>query len=305
MYQNFTTFIHSTIADGGHPLDERYVGKGFDRTGYAAIKLWYACRAIDRVGSGRIECAIADLADALTVSIATIRRYLKDGRRLKFFRNARTANGIVTLFYASTVQVCMATGLKSLGAITEVAVSELKNLKAIATQAEAQKLQQASFRKARKGLKRPLSTADELIPSSVKSHPRKRSGASGRVIQTTSKRFLLVDEDFVLFGGSQRTTANNLGRSIRTIVRRLSDRDRTHKGLPILERRQFAVVCDSNQTDAIDALRLSGDRSLKHVFSAKIGVFIPKCNIYTQSLELKGCRWVRKRLAAAVKNLCR
>lgn len=285
--------MHSAIADGGLSLDSR---------GYAAIKLWYACRAIDQSGSGRVQVAIADLVDAIGVSIATIRRYLQDGKRLKFFRHARTAQGIVTLFYASTVQVCAANGLESLGAVTEVAIGELKNLKAIATQAEAQKLQQASFHKARKGQKRPLPTADELIPSSAKSHPRKRSGASGRVVQT-SKRFLFVNEDFVLFGGSQGTTAKNLGRSPRTIARRLSNRDRTDKGLPILERRQLAIVCSLTDTQRIDAIRLSGDRSLKHVFSASIGAIVPKCNIYTQSLELRGYRWGKKRLAAAINKL--
>ena len=293
MYQNNTTFIHSSIADGGLSLDSR---------GYAAIKLWYACRAIDQSGSGRVQCAIADLANVLQVSIATIRRYLKDGKRLKFFRDARTAHGIVTVFYSSTVQVCMANGLESLGAVTEVAISDLHNLKAIATQAEAQKLQQASYHKARKGQKRPIPTANELIPSSVKSQPCKRSGASGQVVQT-GDRFLFVSPDFIPFGGSQRTAAKNLGRSSRTVARRLSNRDRFKKGLPILERRQLAIVCTSNQTKAIDALRLSGDRSIKRVFSASIGAIVPKCNIYLQSLALRGCRRLRTAVSRAVKNL--
>lgn len=248
-----------------------------------------------------MQFAIADLAEALGVSIATIRRYLKHGMRLKFFRNARIANGIVTLFYASTVQVCIANGFSNLGAVTEVAVSELKNLKAITTQAEVQKLQQASFHKARKGQKRPLPTPDELIPSSVKSQPCKRSGASGQVVQM-GKRFLFVSPDFIPFGGSQKTTAQNLGRSARTIVRRLSNRNRSKKGLPILERRQLAVVCTPSDTQRIDALRLSGDRTLKHVFSAALGAIVPKCNIYGQYLELRGCRWTRKRLTAAIKK---
>lgn len=285
MYQNLPAIVYSGIAD---------LGFSKDRSGSACNIFWSFVRSLDPQGSGCASFRVADAAKSLYIPKSTIYRYIKNGLRLKIFRRVKSINGIKTIYYSSVVNVCLAQGVKDLGAIVEVQVKDLKNSKAIATQAEVQKLQRASLYKAKKKDKRPLPTSDKLLSQSSKTR-----GLLDNVVRSTH-RFLFVTPDFLTYGGSQSTIAKKMGRDRRTINRRLSNKLREKQGMAPLDRVQIAIVLSGQDVRRSDALLLSGFKAISRFFSKLVGAIAPKCNVYSEDLSLLGRRRTRKLLSRAI-----
>lgn len=267
MYQNLPVRIHSFIADGGNGLDSR---------GYAAIALWYLCRAIDTKGAGWAEFRVADAASSLSRSPATIRRQLEDGQRLGFFRAVDRRYGRARVFYSSIANVAIRQGLMQLGSCGEALVSELRHIKAVATEIHALTLQKCSGYLARqdtaRGQKRKVVTADALLKASSNSQ-----GAN--VVVHRGGRVLFVSPEAVLSGASQKHIASTIGRSDRTIRNRLSNQWRTDRGLPPLLKRQLAQ--SKPEYDAIGfQLSENGVGSRSRYFVLKGSTWRLGCNLY-------------------------
>jgi hypothetical protein len=138
------------------------------------------------------------------------------------------------VYYSSTINVALALGLKSLGAIAQVPIKQINNLKRVSTKIAVLANQRSSeFRQKSKKLAGTiLDPADALRPSGI---------ASGAILFRTS-RYLIVTALTQLVGGSQKTAAKKLGRSQTTVCSHLSD-------LNSLEKLQIAVADRANWMD--------------------------------------------------------
>lgn len=211
-------------------------------------------------------------------------------KRLNFFRGVTSlGNGKYRIYYSSLFAVCMHLGLDHWGAVTEIKVSELRHMKAIATEASIVRLQRRSEYQANRQHKRGVPTPEAILAPSVST-----LGVKGRVLKR-GKRVTYVDQDFVLIGTKQTTIAKSLGRSDRTVRRRISNKVRDRKQLPKIERRQIAQLVGNAQTycNAGWGRNLHSDR----VFNVKGKLFEFHCNVYAETRELVPMKMRRKMFA--------
>jgi hypothetical protein len=79
-----------------------------------AVQLWYALRALDMNGSGKVSITMAEAMSQLGRSRTTIWRYLKD---TTFFRSHTTKDGMLTIYLQGLRSVCKSLGLVGIGPI--------------------------------------------------------------------------------------------------------------------------------------------------------------------------------------------
>lgn len=282
---NLNVRIHAHLADGGNSSVSQ---------GHSSVMLWYLVRAFDIQGSGRVSFNLEEAATLLNRSVPSIRRYLRQGKQLGFFRNFQVQGTIVKVYYQGLFKVCQKLGLESWGAVAEIEISDLNNLKLIATQIETQRLQESSRYNAQQE-HRNVASDDDIFPSSQCS-----SGARGIIHR--GERCLFVNELFAAFGASQRSIASKLGRCDRTIRKRLSNRTRIDRGLKPIDRVQIAQTTpELNQRfgllfDQFDRSEIKEcDGIWKTGFSDRIfkscdRVFKSICNLYSKDLILLSMR---------------
>jgi len=278
--------VHANLIDGGNAATSN---------GHSAIALYYYVRMMDVRGEGRATITIADAAEALKRSPVTIKRYIRQGVANKLFTGVvKRDSGTYTIYYRSLHKVAIELGLESLGAAFEVGIEDLPHLKLLATQAQAQSLQRASrfqrTREAKKGVQR----AEEFLAPSFNS-----GGGKGQILFyglcTT-----YVSAEVETFGGSQQQVGEILGRSRRTINRRLNNAYRRKKGLSPLWRKQIA------QESREAAVRINGKFATPRFFSRKGRAFKLLCNVYAEDLVLRPIRYSRskfKRLSTQITAL--
>lgn len=277
--------IHSRVADGGAVALTKKFENG---VGQSAVNLWYLVRGWDRNGCGWAEFTLQEAATALNKSIPTIKRYLKQGQKLGFFYNPSKHGNNIRLYYRSLFKVCEEFELDNWGAVTEISIDELPQLKLIATEIETQRLQDSSRYQATRVHRNGVAEPNELIAPSHSSR-----GVKGNVIHRGNTA-LFVDEHFVPFGTSQRTIANSLSRSDRTIRKRLSNSYRCERGLAPLDRVQL-VQTSTELNDRYAVLLRQFERSeLKmmdgvwmsdwsdRLFVCNGLVFKSLCNVYAK-----------------------
>ncbi len=224
--------IVSNISQSGQWKNTNSLGKF---PGENAVKLWYWLRAIDIQGSGKAYLSIEAACKFFNRSKRQIKRYLTDGVRLGFFRTTYTIRAdVVLVYYSGTVKTALTLGLKTLGAIAQVPIKEIKNLKRVSTKIAVLANQRSSefCQKSKKLAGTILDPADALRPSGI---------ASGAILFRTS-RYLIVKALTQLVGGSQKTAGRKLGRSQTTVCSHLSD-------LNSLEKLQIAVADRANWMD--------------------------------------------------------
>jgi len=134
--------IHSAIVDCGLYQDINHKGQV---KGHLCVQLWYLCRYLDPKGSGTAILDLNQISTILNISFASVRRRLKFGLELEFFRFFEPIDTKkYKVYYSSLQKVCLRHNITDLGAITEISLSELKHLKFKATEAEALRLQNQS-----------------------------------------------------------------------------------------------------------------------------------------------------------------
>ena len=216
---NRNVLVHSKVIDQGPP----------------AMKLWYLCRALDTKGAGKATISIGRIREVLGVSETTAWRYYTDQR---LFPKVINRDGLLTLYYRSLVRICVDLGIAHWGVSTELKVKELVNAKKLITLAEALSLQKksrfkvlkearAEAKKDKEQKKNPRSPAisDSKIERIFELSDSKKESISeiSTGIMKLNGALLLCNEKWQKFGGSQFSVARNLGRSVRTVSRRLAD----------------------------------------------------------------------------------
>lgn len=259
----------------------------------SAIKLWYALRLLDEHGNGRVVTTIDALAELMELSVPTIKRYFRQGKKLGLYRDILKPRGqeTITVYLSSLSEVCKRHNIENWGACTDIYASELKNIRLITTQATAQKVQQQSRHLARK----------QAASSSTRTG-RNQKQQPGKVLRRTD-RFVYVSNDYASFGASQKTIGQRIARNERTVRRRLSNSVRQAKGLPTLDRKQtikqVGTIKGGSGFKELLNLGVSGIFGKKNnAGDIDIWGYLP--NVYSEDLKLYSQRRVRANHAAVM-----
>jgi hypothetical protein len=283
------TTIVANIAQCGTWNNKNFLGKV---AGENSNKLWILVRTIDKLGSGKAYLDLKVCSKTLGCSYQQIKRYLESSLKLGFFRKViKIRPGIVLVYYSSTIKVALNLGLKDLGAIAHVPIAALKNLRQYATKICLLANQHASeFRqKSRKLAGTILDPVDALRPC----------GIAARGILFRTSRYLIVQANIQLVGGSQKTAAKKLGRSTVTVNSHVAN-------LSPVEKRQIAIADRDNWLEV-------GRNSLEH--KPNLGLFkldnfpVPLksyCSIYSlPEIELIPQKYLRRKFKMALRQQTR
>ncbi|MBD2076272.1 hypothetical protein H6F86_20795 [Phormidium sp. FACHB-592] len=264
------------------------------------MQLWFAVRAVDTLGRGCAEFDLRQMAASLGRGVSTVQRYLRDGLKLRLFRSVNGLGaGQYRVYYAGLHNVCRRMQISNFGAVVEVTVGDLRHMRFIAAEAQAQHLQKCSRFKAQQKHKRGLAKPGALLSPSHYS-----VGVRGKVLHH-GRSATYVSEDFIPFGTKQSTIAKSLGRSDRTIRRRLSnDADAKHgriqKGLPKVVKRQLIQAVQDAVSDRV-FVQAGGMFEDSRVFFSKGRYWKRLTNIYAspyRTLCMKASRhFLNKKVA--------
>jgi transposase len=279
--------LHTHLIDGGnYPAWAR-------KAGLPAIAPFWAYIRAQAQGTGKAEFTIQEAAFTFAKSEKTIKRWLTIGRKYGLFRYYKTRKGVVIVYHTSLFKVCQLLNVNNWGATAEVHLDELKHAKVLATEIQAEQMQRSSRyaakQKAREeGYRGEIAKPENLITSSAIS--------TGALVKHISERYIYVSEDFKLYGTSQKGIGKALGRSERTIRRRLSNRIRQKKCLPpVLKRQlcqtkpeyklkyQFYKLC--SDFDDSESKRL-----FQFSYKNQNEIYRAECNLYVFSHILCSCR---------------
>lgn len=267
--------IHCSIADGGLWPNKK---------GQRAVVLWYLLRYLDAQGRGKLYFDFDYAANFFGVAIATVRRWLRAGVKHQLFKSYQLTLGGAWVRLNSRDNVALSLGLTDFGETTDIEIEELKEIKSLTAAATAAKLQRQSRLKALKSSNKHSvpKTSDLLRPS---------KNALGALFVTG--RFAFVGAHVALFGGCQTSVASQLGRSERTVRRRLNNEERERRSLPSIERKQ---VCqhrpeyDAAYQGNLDLEGLNG----KLLYIKRLGkAFLTRCNVYQIELWNRPQRFAR------------
>jgi hypothetical protein len=287
--------IHSAIADPGNWSGKNHKGQV---AGSGCSQLWDLLHSVDNVqGSGNVIADLRIVAHTLGKSLYTIRRWLKAGLRLGFFRGCeRVATKTYRIFYSSKQNICKSLQLTDIGACIEVEVSDLKNAKFLATEAEVLKLQNQSKwlekEKKHKNLKKCVPAAEILTTSEI---------CSGAILcKADGDRFTYLKFYAHAHGGSQKKIASNMGRHPSTIQRRLSDGYRKRHGLEPIPKTQILapVQRDAPNSQGIRKIVTHGEGK---IWKTRLGLFKVCPNVYDVPHQLVSKRYLRGKIKRAIK----
>ena len=283
MFNEYLVTIISSLTDCGQWQLCNSSGKV---AGSDAPKLWTLARALDTDGSGKAEINLKDCANLFGRTSRTINRWLKAGKKLGFFRAVKhLSSDLVQIYYTSTVKLAVKLGVTDLGAIATAPVKVLRNLKRVSTEIQALETQRRSqyqqYRKKRSGKDLDLSAV------------LRRPSAYGSGVLCRTARYLYLEEDVQLIGGSQKRIAYEQSRSTSTVQRRLSL-------LSPLNKRQLAQATFQHRFDYLRKLNynLPLDRYFRIPDYPQL-VFRAGCCIYDLP-EYELCK--QKRLRKKVKE---
>ena len=287
--------IHAAIADCG--LWSMVSPKG-QVTGHQAIQLYYYCRALDIKGSGWADVEVKTAAAILQTSIVSIRRRIKCGLSLGLFTGClKLTPGCYRVFYRSLVKVAALLGVEDLGAITKIDISEIKDIKFKATEAQALLLQKRSrYRQThrKKCDRRRTAEPNELVNSDL------RNGS----ILTRYGRVVVLRRSHAAYGGSQFRLGWLMGRHQSTIQRRLSNGYRESHGLPPVPKVQLAtepeMMIQTLPNGRPPIRRKTPGQNLIKI--PGLGTFRLRCNVYALPYELLAKRNLRAKVRREIQR---
>lgn len=225
--------------------------------GYAWARLWYFLRGIDQQGRGRVDdLAIEEICFWLDCGESTIYQWLREGMRVGAFQKWRCRNKKLGVIFGGLLPLCRnlnleeepspptdpktrsrknrQRGIPPWGATAEVQLIEilsLEELRAIATGATVQRLQQlsryAAWRKLPKNIRLPhpgvtlhLPQPTEFFDSDELPSRDSAIGGINFVLKITEK-WISTSKGFTPYGTSQATVAKERGYSTVTVQRHL------------------------------------------------------------------------------------
>lgn len=274
-----------------------------------AARLWCLVRSLDHPdnggqGSGLLSIDMCDLIVGLGRSGRSCYRYLKAAKDKGFIHWYRVTGETVTLKYCSLERIAKRLELKTLGAVVNFPLSELPHAKAIAAEGMAESLQAQSFYKMKTQwgrFARNQPKADQLLTGSAS---EKLAG----VLLGRGKRLLYLAPHWRRFGGSQRTIADRLGVSTRTIQNRLDHSWRHERGMQPIHKAQTAQQVYEDYDPALwkELYKFTPNANERWI---KLGrrLFERGCNLYRTQCELRSqkCRKAlyREAIALSTDNL--
>ena len=291
----------------------RFYSRIADRS--ALSKTWHYLRGLDSKGSGWVEFSLTEAAGTLKVSIATIRRHLREGKKEGFINWFKTTGDRATACYVSRDKVCRRLGLNEWGIVAEVFLHDLPASKELATELEAIARQKNSQYMAKKESRRPVTNIDRLLKPSLYTQnldDESRWGNSTGV-DWIGNRFTFVQPDFVAYGTSQAGIGEKMNRHERTIKRRLSNSQRAKNGLEALDRKQIAKKVEYSrsldlyiQQIAREEVEYSPSLDFYIQMNEKPGklfrsggkIYLAMCNVYNPQYDLISMKVARKRFQA-------
>jgi hypothetical protein len=275
---------------GFQPDVTRFYSRIADRS--AIAKTWHYLRGLDQKGSGWVKFSLSEAATMLRVSIATIRRHLREGKKEGFFNWFSTTGDTATACYVSRDKVCRRLGLEDWGAVAEVFLHDLPASKELATELEAISRQKSSQYMAKKDSKRRVTNFQNILKPSLNAQDLDSSKwGNSAGINWIGSRFTFVEPDFVVYGASQAGIGEQMSRSDRTIKRRLSNSQRNKKGLENLDRKQIARQVE--YSPSLDFYIRMNAKPGK-LFRSGGKTFLAMCNIYNQQYDLISMRVAKK-----------
>lgn len=278
--------IVSNLASSGNWKAKNFQGKV---AGENASILWHYLRYLDPDGSGKAYITISEIYKFFERSPKQIKRWLADGLKLGFFRNyKKLALGKYVIAYTSALKVAQKLGIDSLGAIAQIPLEGLKDLRRYSTKISALAQQRATeyrqYAKKVSGYK--LNIAEALQPSGI---------ASGGILFRT-KRYLVCKPSTQLIGGSQQGIARKMGRSEATIQRHLATCKPTERRQLATASREHWIEVMQNQLKHRQNLRIFKLED----FSLPIKAYT---NIYLfQEVEPRPQKYLRLKLKRILRN---
>lgn len=290
--------IHGAIADSGLWPEKNLKGQVLH---HDAIKLWYWLRSQDPLGSGWAEIKLLEVAETFDRSRYTITRWINWGLQLGFFR-ARVRLGVkhFRIYYSSAISICANRGISTLGAIAQVEVDRLKNLKFAATEAEALKLQaQSRYTEVNRH-------NHESVKAKVIDPVRVLTSDLGKGATLTRKgRFTFLKSSALPIGGSQKGIASRMGRHADTVQRRLADQYRANHGLdPVLKTQLVARPLTEHDAPPSGVPTKVSFRPGQRIIRTREGVFRLTNNIYgLDNVFVESVRYKRYALNRAIAKI--
>jgi len=296
-------------------------------------RLYLAIRGLDADGSGWIEFDVKELAYALGTSVSTIYRGLQDDRFFPVVKRGRK-NGRKIVSYRALTKVSALLDLE-VGAIAMLPLKVLGDRMhciALTTAMEVQMGQFQAYYNATKG--KTQNEIDHRVKDAqwaatvlaekekFKIKPKKRQRKSETWAGLNSRRvgfrYFRIRSHEVVATVSQKTIASRMGRSERTIQRRLSNKNRIRWGTHSLTRRRVIQEFDNDRIAAAVQYHLQADTGSNFgtirigdrkaiVGVIKIGKEKPKAyrllpNVYAANFELIGGETLRRRIFKYKKN---
>jgi hypothetical protein len=196
------------------------------------LRLWYALRVIDEAGSGQVVTSFTQVRLLLRCASSTLYQWLRECKQIGAIRTYWRKGDQLTVWVGSKKVICQNLQLDDWGATTQVELREIINLsdaRAQASIATIAKQQQASRHAAlyrltpeerRKVKKLPLPEEIFSRQGVCLLNTGRWGTAIPYVLKVTSGK-VFVSKGFIPFGCSQKSVANSLGCSDRTIRRHL------------------------------------------------------------------------------------
>ena len=238
----------------------------------------------------------------LRVSIATIRRHLREGKKEGFINWFKTSGDTATACYVSRDKVCRRLGLEEWGAVAEVFLHDLPASKELATELEAIARQKSSQYQAKKDSRRRIANVQNILkPSLYTQGVDSSTWGNSTGVNWVGSRFTFVEPTFVAYGASQAGIGEQMGRCDRTIKRRLSNSQRNKKGLENLDRKQIARQVDEYSLSL--GLYMQMYEKPGKLFRCGGKVFMSMCNVYNQQYDLITMRSAKKQFVQKTRFL--
>ncbi len=260
-----------------------------------AARVWCVARSLNHpdngaTGSGLVKISMADFCYYLRRSPRSVWRYMKDALSKGYFYKCEFSEGIFTIEYRGLKSLTRHLGLEAIGPIGEVPLVKIQHAATFACDLVAEQTQgQSDFKRKKesenaKGQSTPYELLDD-DSSSVR--------VPGEVI-TRGKRLLYLSSWWVPFGGCQKTIADRLGCSVRTVQNRVSNAWRNERGIPSIKKIQTArEVIEGCPGKFLDKLLAYEEDANRYV---RLGrrLFKVGCNLYESPVETRSQRY-RKR----------
>jgi len=206
------------------------------------------------VGSGCVQVPVRAAAAELNRSIPTIRSNIYAACRRGYFWSAHIKDGIATIYYKSEGRIGAEMQISEYGARSRIALSKLKNLRVSLTESQAEAYQRSSKFRSKKACKKqgcgdrsPQRVVDEMTLLGPVGRNGYKNWRGRTNVIWRGERFTFVNEHFAMYGASQRAIADSLGRTERTIQRRLANTKKTQLAQPQKDEKPIPVDCINDE----------------------------------------------------------